>query len=171
MKNNTKIIGAVDRNIATIHQMRIESDEKRSPDQKIIDYIAHFAGRPLFLYLHAVSYGSWLISGKRLEIVGLAASLEAIFLSLFVLINQRRMDAIERKNSDLHLQMSLLAEHELTRIARVSDLIAKHLGVSTSTVQDFEAVKKDVLPNEVLNRISEHEEKSKTSSASDGTKK
>jgi uncharacterized membrane protein len=49
--------------------------------------------------------------------LAMLASVEAIFLSTFVLISQNRMAAAADKRADLDLQISLLAEHEVTRLA------------------------------------------------------
>ena len=67
------------------------------------------------------------------------------------------MNSVERKNSDPHLQMSLLAEHEVSRLARLLDIFAKHFKIDTSSVTDLEAVKMDVNPIEILEKISDHE--------------
>jgi uncharacterized membrane protein len=55
--------------------------------------------------------------------------LKAIFLSTFILINQNRMAAAADKRADLDLQISLLAEHELTKVVAMVDAIADHLGI------------------------------------------
>lgn len=170
LKTESPKIEAIDRNIATIHRMRKDSDEGRRSDQKFVDHIANFAGTTSFLYAHVFFYGSWFFIGRKTEAVGVTASLEAIFLSVFVLINQRRLNAVERKNSDLHLQMSLLAEHEVTKLARVTDLIAQRLGVNTPETQDLEDVKKDIHPDDILKRISDHEKSSPTDLTSDHSK-
>ena len=49
----------------------------------------------------------------------MVASVEAIFLSTFVLITQNRMAAAADKRAELDLQISLLAEHEVTRIVAI----------------------------------------------------
>ena len=96
----------------------------------------------------------FLISTQH-EDISLAATLEAIFLALFVLINQRRMNAVERRHSDLDLQMSLLIEQEVTKIARATSLIAQKLGVATASIIDLEKAGHDVNPSDVIEKISE----------------
>lgn len=51
-----------------------------------------------------------------LVILATVASVEAIFISTFVLISQNLMAEAEDKRSDLNLQISLLAEHEATEL-------------------------------------------------------
>ena len=57
------------------------------------------------------------------------APVEAIFLSTFVLISQNRMAAAADRRADLDLQISLLAEHEITKLATLAAAIDAHVGV------------------------------------------
>ena len=159
----------VQRNIEAVHRVRSEAAQSRRRDQVFVDKVTAFAGSTASLYAHILFYGSCILSylcgpifgfyifRENLSTLGIVASLEALFLSVFVLINQKHMNALERRNSDLHLQMSMLAEHEVTKIAQLTDLIAKHLGVSTHSVADLETVKKDIDPQQILDQISTHE--------------
>jgi uncharacterized membrane protein len=81
------------------------------------------------------------------------ASVEAIFLSTFVLISQNRMAAAADKRADLDLQISLLAEHEVTKIATMVSAIAAHVGIRTDVDHEVEEIKQDVAPEAVLDRI------------------
>lgn len=164
---------AVDRNIAAVHRVRIAADENRQTDEKFIDSVAFFIGSTSSIYLHVGFYGIWLLclvfgfGADTKTNLSLVATLEAIFLTVFVLVNQRRTGAVERKNSDLHLQMSLLVEHELTRLARTVDAIAKKTGAANLS-NGLEDVKRDIHPDAILNRIAEHEEAAPTQLTDDG---
>ena len=57
------------------------------------------------------------------------ASVEAIFLSTFVLISQNRMAALADQRADLDLQISLLAEHEISRVIALATSIADRMGI------------------------------------------
>ena len=176
IKNDLNV-EALDRNIATIHKMRQKSDEKRRWDQKIADHVASFLGRPINLYLHLILYfvGPALIFYRstytesdwqvQLGVLGALASAECVFFTIFVLMNQRHMDVLERRNSDLHLQMSMLAEHEITRLIRINDQIAKHLGIKIEgNSKDLEELKKDVNPDQIVEKIFKHEARTPTNS-------
>jgi uncharacterized membrane protein len=76
----------------------LEQAEKRaeSAQNRIADRITDFAGSMRFVYLHIVWFGSWIIF--RIEhypfgLLTMIVSLEAIFLSTFVMISQNRADA------------------------------------------------------------------------------
>jgi uncharacterized membrane protein len=81
------------------------------------------------------------------------ASVEAIFLSTFVLISQNRMAALADKRADLDLQVSLLAEHEVTKLVTLVSAIADHIGVRTSIDRELDEIRQDVAPEAVLDEI------------------
>jgi uncharacterized membrane protein len=91
-------------------------------------------------------------------VLAMAASVEAIFLSTFVLISQNRAQAATDKRDDLDLHINLLAEHELTRLIEIVSAIAQKLEVRTGAEQEVAEITKDVAPEVVLKEI-EHQER------------
>ncbi|MFT3772780.1 MAG: DUF1003 domain-containing protein [Minicystis sp.] len=86
--------------------------------------------------------------------LAMIASVEAIFLSTFVLISQNRMAALADRRADLDVQINLLAEHEITRLIALCDAMAQHLGVHPEPgSQRIEELKRDVRPEAVLDEI------------------
>jgi uncharacterized membrane protein len=85
----------------------------------------------------------------------MVASVEAIFLSTFILITQNRMSAAAEKRAELDLQISLLAEHEVTKLAALLSAIADRLGVETDVDAEVDELKQDVAPEAVLDEIEE----------------
>jgi uncharacterized membrane protein len=76
----------------------VEQAEKRAENvqNRIADRITDFAGSMRFVYLHMLWFGSWIGFGVEAYPYGLLTmivSLEAIFLSTFVMISQNRADA------------------------------------------------------------------------------
>ena len=76
----------------------LENARKRaeSVQNRIADKITDFAGSMTFVYLHILWFGSWIGFGVEKYPYGLLTmivSLEAIFLSTFVMISQNRADA------------------------------------------------------------------------------
>jgi uncharacterized membrane protein len=88
-------------------------------------------------------------------VLAMWASVEAIFLSTFVLISQNRMQAAADKRADLDLQISLLAEHEITKLATLVAAVADHIGVSTEIDEELDEITRDVAPEAVLDEIEE----------------
>jgi uncharacterized membrane protein len=122
-----------------------------------------------FVYLHAALFGGWIILNLGLipgikpfdpfpfVMLAMWASVEAIFLSTFVLISQNRMMSLAEKRADLDLQVSLLAEHEVTRLIHMVDALSRHVGMPEPTDTEIKELKQDVAPEKVLEEISRAE--------------
>ena len=80
-------------------------------------------------------------------------SIEAIFLTLFVLISQNRMQLDSDARAELDVQINLLTEYELTRLLRLTDLIADKLGVDKSKDPELKDLEADIDPEDVINQI------------------
>jgi uncharacterized membrane protein len=87
----------------------------------------------------------------------MVASVEAIFLSTFILITQNRMAAAADRRAELDLQVSLLAEAEITKLVELVSKIAEHMNVSTAEQHEIEEMKQRVAPEAVLDAIEETE--------------
>ena len=85
----------------------------------------------------------------------MAASVEAIFLSTFILISQNRMTAAAEKRAELDLQINLLAEHEVTRLVAMLSAVGDRLGIKTEVDPEMGELKEDVAPEAVLDEIEE----------------
>ncbi|WP_245283721.1 DUF1003 domain-containing protein [Bradyrhizobium sp. URHD0069] len=131
-------------------------------EEKLANAITAFTGSMRFVYLHLVIYGSWIISNllpqiphfdPSFVILAMVASVEAIFLSTFVLISQNRAMAATDKRDDLDLHVNLLAEQELTRLIAMVAAIAEKLEVHTGAEPEMDEIIKDVAPEVVLGEI------------------
>ena len=116
-----------------------------------------------FILLHVVFYGGLLLVltgvipfpvpiGEGLGLIGSVASIEAIFLSLFVLMNQRREEQRADSRADFTLHVSLLTEDELTKLATVIHRMAEKLEVPIDE-RAAEEVEKNVDPEQVLDAL------------------
>jgi uncharacterized membrane protein len=96
------------------------------------------------------------------DYTGLAttASVEGIFLTAFVLISQNRMRALADERADLDVQMTMLAEHEITRLMRLVDAVAEKLNVPADNEdrRDIEHLVEEVQPEQVLEEISRRDD-------------
>jgi uncharacterized membrane protein len=92
-------------------------------------------------------------------ILAMAASVEAIFLSTFVLISQNRAMAETDKRDDLDLHINLLAEHELTKLITMVAAITDKLEVRTGAEKEIDEIAKDVAPEVVLTEIEQNNRK------------
>jgi uncharacterized membrane protein len=93
-----------------IHPALVESAEERarSAQNRVADAITRFAGSMWFVYLHVAWFSVWIASGLEHYPYGLLTmivSLEAIFLSTFVMISQNRQDDARRHLADEEWRM------------------------------------------------------------------
>ena len=154
------------RNIAALRRRRDEEEARASADERIARAITRFSGSMRFVYVHAALYGAWIIANlgwiagitpwdPTFVVLAMIASVEAIFLSTFVLISQNRMTADADKRADLDLQISLLSEHELTKVARLLTQIAARLEVRPEDESELKEAARDIAPERVLDRLDE----------------
>ncbi len=158
-----ELAGVVERNIESLLARRRAEQRRQSREEKAAEWIGRFAGSMRFVYLHLAVFGAWALWNSGLlpvplfdeSFVKLAtfASVEAIFISTFVLITQNRMATAADRRADLDLQVSLLAEHEITRLVRLVDELAARAGVEGSRTQDLGELKADVDPGKVLDQL------------------
>jgi uncharacterized membrane protein len=158
----------VERNIRVLLDRRKEEEKKRSAEARIADAITCFAGSMKFVYLHLVAVALWIAwnSGMiglipfdpSLVILAMAASVEAIFLSTFVLISQNRTSMQANKRAELDLQISLLAEHELTQLSILVHAMAVQMGIEIPKNVDIDQIIKDIRPEKVMDEMEKPQE-------------
>jgi len=159
----------VDRNISALLTRRQAEEERKTVEDRVADTITRFTGSMLFVYLHLVIFGAWITVNlgwlpgvprfdPSFVVLAMAASVEAIFLSTFVLISQNRMQAASDRRADLDLHVSLLSEHEVTRLITLVVAIAEKMGIDEAKNPELEALAKDVAPERVLDKMIEAEE-------------
>lgn len=162
---------ALRRNIEVLRRRRHEEEATASAQEKLADAITRFTGSMAFVYLHLAWIGFWIVANlgwvpmvtpwdPTFVVLAMIASVEAIFLSTFVLISQNRMTAAADKRADLDLQINLLAEHEVTKLVDMVSAITQHLGLPEPGEEEVEELKRDVAPEAVLDAIGDGEEKS-----------
>ena len=156
----------LDRNIRALCRRRADEARAASWQERVADALTRFSGSMQFVYIHVVFFGLWIAANlgwlpgipiwdPSFAVLAMVASVEAIFLSTFVLMTQNRMAAAADKRADLDLQISLLAEHEITRLAKMLGSISERLGVAIEDPGELEEIEKDVAPEAVLDRIEE----------------
>lgn len=159
----SQLAGVLHRNIDAVMKRQSEEAGSRKPSERIADAVTRFTGSMTFVYLHLALFGTWIIINLPIVplpkfdptyvVLAMWASVEAIFLSTFVLISQNRMAAVADKRADLNLQISLLSEHEVTRLIHLVSEIAKRLEIEGGHAPELEELKKDVQPEQVLDSL------------------
>ena len=183
---NSALAHIVERNIEAIDQYRREAEDVRTFRDRIADGVTRFAGSIPFIYFHVLWFGVWVLA--NLEIGGFPAfdpfpfgllttivSLEAIFLSTFVLVSQNRQAEISERRAELDLQFDLLAEYEVTRILKLVDAMAKEMNLDEFDKEEIKELKRDVKPETVLqeleNKVEENNHRAKKTKKLKGSRR
>jgi uncharacterized membrane protein len=164
----TPVATVVSRNIEQLAQSRREFEQQKSREDHIADLMTRFSGSMIFVYVHALWFGVW--TTWNLGWFGLPAfdefpfglltmivSLEAIFLSTFVLVSQNRMGALADKRADLDVQTNLLAEHEITELLVLVHAVVEHLGIQTDPGEEIEELEEQVDAVSIMHEIEKQE--------------
>jgi uncharacterized membrane protein len=162
------LASALTRNISALAERRRAEEARAGADQKIAGAITRFAGSMGFVGVHAALVAGWIAVNlgwtplprfdPTFVILATVASVEAIFISTFILIAQNRAAQLADQRADLDLQISLLAEHEVTQLIRLTTRIANHLGLAEADNPELAELQRTVAPEVVLERIEEARE-------------
>ena len=142
-KTKAPRVGSVDdlteRNVRLIQRLESAEQRRRGVLDRVADRISAFAGSSSFLVIHVVWFGAWMAYNSwpgvsafdpfPYTFLTLVVSLEAIFLSTFILIAQTRSARISEHRNQLDLQINLLAEQESTKVLMLLESIAKKIGI------------------------------------------
>lgn len=159
----------LERNINALRRKRQEEERRAGLQERIAEVITRFTGSMAFVYVHLVLVGGWVAANLGIipgvpafdptfVILATFASVEAIFLSTFVLISQNRAAEEADRRSELDLQTNLLSEHEITRLLTLTRAIAQHLGIKEAQDPTLHELERHVAPEKVLDRLTEDEE-------------
>jgi uncharacterized membrane protein len=154
----------IERNIQNHVRLRSEAVSRRTFQERMADAITAFSGRMSFLYLHAFWFSLWMLLNTGwfmirpfdpfpYSLLTMIVSLEAIFLSTFVLISQNRSGAEADRRADLALHVGLLTEHEITRALQMLDAIQERLGIANDPESDLAQLEMETKPEDVLAEI------------------
>jgi CRP/FNR family transcriptional regulator, cyclic AMP receptor protein len=111
-------------------------EEKLTFGQRLADTIAEFSGSIPFLLLNAVFFGVWILMNAvpaltfdpyPFGLLTMIVSLEAIFLSIFVLVSQNRQAEKDRVRNELDYQVNLKAELGVSTLLHKADMLNETL--------------------------------------------
>ena len=135
-------------NVETITRIEQAVHNSRSKADVVSDAIAGFCGSTLFVYVHIVVFAAWLALNTMailpksarfdpppFNMLTLVVSLEAIFLSTFILISQNRQQRAADQRNHLDLQINMLAEQESSQMLVMMRQMMDHLGIGEVPVE------------------------------------
>ena len=134
------------RNVEIIGELEKAANAGRSRTDRFADAISRFVGSMLFVYLHLAWFGGWIaldtlpimpaewrVDPFPFTFLTFVVSLEAIFLSTFILISQNHEERLARRRNHLDLQINLLSEQENSQILKMLGTIQSHLQITSDT--------------------------------------
>ncbi|HEY7450842.1 MAG TPA: DUF1003 domain-containing protein [Vicinamibacterales bacterium] len=164
-------VPALDENIEAIKGWEQAALHHRSRTEQLSDAITRFAAGGPMLVFHVLWFAFWILANVRIipgltpfdpfpfPLLTMTVSLEAIFLSLFVLASQNRLSHQADKRAHLDLQVDLLAEREMTTVLRLLQDIARQLNVRLSVTPDqIRDLAKETDLHKLTDRMEEIEE-------------
>jgi uncharacterized membrane protein len=129
------------KNIRAIADLEERALHQRGAADRLSDAISRKTGSGPFALFHLIGFSLWLLVNMGIvpgiepfdpypfNFLTLVVSLEAIFLSVFVLMSQNRLTRQAEKRAHLDLQVNMLAEQELTAILRMVQGLCEKQGV------------------------------------------
>jgi len=138
----------VEQNVHEIKAWEQATLRARTATEHLSDWVAAKAASGTSILIHLVVFVAWITVNMRwvpgiapfdpfpFQLLTMWVSLEAIFLSLFVLASQNRLARQADRRSHLDLQIDLLAEREMTAVLQLLRDITGHLKIKTSVTED-----------------------------------
>ena len=151
------------RNVETVLKLEEAAREQRTRPDRVAELIAGFCGSMTFVWVHVIWFGGWIIlnltPGVRhidpfpSTFLTLVVSLEAIFLSTFILISQNHDSRVSEKRNHLDLQINLLSEQENTQMLTLLQQIAARLGVDVAHDSQAKVLEQPTKPETLVEQI------------------
>src|SRR4051812_47339723 len=161
-----------ERKVKIIAELERAADAEQSLTDRLAGAISSFVGSMQFVYIHIVWFAVWIAAsslpfipaGWRIDpfpftFLTFVVSLEAIFLSTFILISQNHEERIARRRNHLDLQINLLSEQENSQMLKMLDQIQRHLQIGSDPTT--EALQEATRPEAMVAQIKTVIEKEK----------
>ena len=158
-----------EQNVDRVSQLEESARQQRTSTDRIAEAIANFCGSMTFVWVHVIWFGGWillnLIPGVPhfdqfpFTFLTLVVSLEAIFLSTFILISQNLETRISERRSHLDLQLNMLSEQENTKMITILLAIAEKVGADLTHDPHLVALSEETMPERLVEQIKAREDK------------
>jgi len=150
-------------NVQAMRKLEQLSLRHRSRADRAAELVARFCGSIRFVWAHAVIFTLWIgwnvmpglphFDPYPFTFLTLVVSLEAIFLSSFILISQNYEMRLTERRSQLDLQINLLAEQENTKMLQLLDRMARKMGVSEEDDPEVRVLEQATRPERLARQI------------------
>jgi len=150
-----------------IHSLKVKADAKRSWSEKLADWMTAHFGSMGFLALNVFWFGLWLVVNSGLipaiapfdpfpfSLLTMIVSLEAIILSVFVMISQNRSAKVAELREEVDLHMDIISEAEMTKLLIMVKLLLEKNGIDISDDPELSGMLKPIDPDQVEEALEE----------------
>jgi uncharacterized membrane protein len=152
-------------NVHAMRQLEEAAMAKRTGADRVAAGIARFCGHITFVWIHVVLFAIWIAYNSLpwftpfdpypFTFLTLVVSLEAIFLSTFILISQNYDMRVSERRNQLDLQINLLSEQENTKMLQMLERIAKKVGAHITDDPQVRALEQATRPESLVEQIEE----------------
>ncbi len=148
-----------------LRSIKAKADAKRTGSERLADWMTGTFGSMTFLILNTVFFLTWIlintgnINGIEpfdpfpFNLLTTVVSLEAIFLAIFVLISQNRTVKVDDLREEIHLQINLIAEKEITKIGQMLVLLLEKQGIDLSNDPDLKQLLRPISEEEIERKL------------------
>ncbi len=154
-QNSLERPGKIFRKRHIVRSFAAKLNQQRTKEEKIADFFTKFFGSLYFAAFHIIWFIIWIVWNigwlnlKPFDpfpfgLLTMIVSLEAIFLSIFVLVSQNREAKIDRLRNEVDLQINLTAEQEITKILSLLKILLERNGVDVKDDPELERMLKQI---------------------------
>ena len=150
-------------NVQAMRRLEELAVTKRTLADRVAEFVARFCGSITFVWIHALLFAAWIgwnalpglahFDPYPFTFLTLCVSLEAIFLSSFILISQNYEMRITERRSRLDLQINLLAEQENTKMLQLLDRMARKMGLYEEDDPEIQVLEQATRPETLARQI------------------
>jgi uncharacterized membrane protein len=151
-------------NVDMVVQLEEAAKAQRTTADRVADAISDFCGSMTFVWVHIawfviwIGLNTWLPKKDHFDpfpftFLTLVVSLEAIFLSTFILISQNHQTRLSERRNHLDLQINLLSEQENTKMLQLLERIAQHIGIPGGGDPHVKVLEESTQPEQLVEQI------------------
>jgi uncharacterized membrane protein len=162
-------VDPLNENIQTIVELHKRAENEVSKQQRTIEKITDFLGRPMFLFIILAFVLLWIIGNTLFIKLGFSSfdpppftwlqgiiTLGALLQATMILITQNRENVMSERHTQLDLQVSLIIDQKMSKLLSLVDQLRQvHPDIENATDPEVEALKKTVDPHESVKALNQ----------------
>lgn len=153
-----------EKNVRMIVEHENSAKTSVSAGERVAVRVAAFCGSMTFVWLHVAWFSMWIFFNTSdwlaqhpdpfpFTFLTFLVSLEAIFLSAFIMISQNQETRLTEQRSHLDLQINLMTERENTQMLKMLQSIAAKIGAEFEADPDLSALQESTRPDRLMEQI------------------